>query len=97
MQMRHCITLPVFGTHVLLIDDLFGHSMKPVLLTTSQACKTIDDSGLERGRGREVQRTKVGQTGRKFWGKRDGYVAGLDFGDDCGKERLLTGSMSCLL
>ena len=23
--------------------------------------------------------------------------SGLDFGDDCGKERLLTGSMSCLL
>ena len=23
--------------------------------------------------------------------------SGLDFGDDCGKERLLRGSMSCLL
>ena len=23
--------------------------------------------------------------------------SGLEFGDDCGKERLLTGSMSCLV
>ena len=74
MQMRHCITLPVFGTHVLLIDDLFGQSMKPVLLTTSQACKTIDDSGLERGRGREVQRLEsdkqaesLGENGMAMW------------------------------
>ena len=43
-KMRHCITLPVFGTDVLLMDDLFGQSMKPgvaLLPSTSQASKPL--------------------------------------------------------
>ena len=53
MQMRHCITLPVFGTDVLLIDDLFGHSMKLGVAYHLPGMKTTDDSGLERGKGPE--------------------------------------------
>ena len=83
--MRDCITLPVFGTDVLLMHDLFGQSMKPgVALFTYHlpGMKTTDDSGLTKG---ETAKT--------------GCLCGLDFGDDCDKEqeRLLMGSMSCLV
>ena len=53
MQMRHCITLPVFGIDVLLMGDLFGQSMKSGVAYHLPGIKTTDDSGLERGRGPE--------------------------------------------
>ena len=74
----------MFGTDVLLMDDLFGQSMKAgVALLTYHlpGMKTTDDSGLRKG--------EAAKTG---W-----LICGFDFGDDCGKERLLRGSMSCLL
>ena len=43
-KMRHCITLIVFGTNVLLMNDLFGQNMKPgvaLLTSTSQASKPL--------------------------------------------------------
>ena len=69
MQMRRCITLPVFGVGVLLMGDLFGQRVKPGVAYHLPGMKTTDDNGLD----------------------------GFDFGDDCGKEQLLTGSMSCLV